>query len=329
MKKALFILDAEPFQRIYGLEAEAQVARWVELVAPPQTRDTVHDNPGILRDVEIILSGWGAPRMDEAFLASAPRLEAVFYGAGSLRGMVTPAFWARNIVVTSSYAANGIPVAEFCLAQILFALKAGWRNVHHLRTTCEWEKQTAPGAYGSTVGIVSLGMIGRLVCEHLKRIDVRVVAYDPFVTPETARDLQVTLCPLDEVFRISDVVSLHTPWLKETERMVRQEHVEAMKPGATFINTARGAVVDEPGLIRALQARRDLTAVLDVTHPEPPAPDSPLWSMPNVVLTPHIAGSIGGECRRMGQYAIEECGRYLRGETLRWRITREMSERMA
>ena len=134
---------------------------------------------------------------------------------------------------------------------------------------------------------------------------------------------------LPEIFKESDVVSCHTPWLKETEKMLRREYFESMKPGATFINTARGAVVDEAGMIEVLKKRPDLYAVLDVTYPEPPVPESPLYDLPNVILTPHIAGSMGNECRRMGNLVVDELQRYIAGEKLRYEISQAMAEKMA
>jgi phosphoglycerate dehydrogenase-like enzyme len=122
---------------------------------------------------------------------------------------------------------------------------------------------------------------------------------------------------------------MHTPWLKETEGMITGEHFAAMKPNATFINTARGAVVREGEMIEMLRERTDLFAVLDVTYPEPPEPGSPLYTLPNVVLTPHIAGSLSGECRRMGGYVVEELKRYLCGEPQLWPISREQAATLA
>ncbi|MFQ9872123.1 MAG: NAD(P)-dependent oxidoreductase [Oscillospiraceae bacterium] len=122
-------------------------------------------------------------------------------------------------------------------------------------------------------------MIARLVAQRLRTFDVKILAYDPFVTAEQAQELGVTLCSLQELFSRSDVVSLHTPWLKETENMITGEMFASMKQGATFINSARGAVIREPEMIEVLQRRPDLQAVLDVTYPEPPAQDSPLWTM--------------------------------------------------
>ena len=138
------------------------------------------------------------------------------------------------------------------------------------------EKSPVPGGYGSTVGIISLGMIGRMVVERLRSFDLQVLAYDPFVTEEQGAALGVTMCSLDDLFRTSDVVSLHTPWLPETVGMVTGAHLASMKKGATFINTARGAIVREPEMINVLQQRADLYAILDVTYPEPPVPGSPL-----------------------------------------------------
>jgi len=172
-------------------------------------------------------------------------------------------------------------------------------------------------------------MIGRLVCSLLRPFDVRVIAYDPFATAETAASLGVTLGSLDECFARADVVSLHTPWLPETEKMITGAHFRSMRKDATFINTARGAVVDEPAMVEVLQQRPDLTAILDVTYPEPPKPGSPLYTLPNVILTPHIAGSMDTECRRMGRYAVDECRRFLAGQPLKWHVTRERAAALA
>lgn len=327
---ALYILNPSSYEQIYGPEERADIAALVAVYAPPQTKESVAANPAVLQSCEIIFSGWGAPCIDAAFLAAAPHLRALFYGAGSVKGVVTDALWERGIVVTSSWGANGVPVAEYTLAQILFALKLGWRHALRIKQDGKYPaRERVPGAYGSTVAIISLGMIGRMVCGLLRHVDVHVIAYDPFASPETAAELGVSLRSLDECFAQADVVSLHTPWLPETERMIKGTHFRAMKQDATFINTARGALVDEPAMVDVLQARPDLTAVLDVTYPEPPTPGSPLYTLPNLILTPHIAGSMDNECRRMGRYAVEECRRFLQGEPLQWQVTRERAATLA
>jgi phosphoglycerate dehydrogenase-like enzyme len=330
MPKGIFLLNEKAYQEIYGPDERHDIAQLVELYAPPQTQETIRRDPTILREADFIFSGWGMPTMDATFLDNTPNLKAVFYGAGSIKSFVTDAFWAKDIPITSSYAANAEPVIEFTLAQILFSLKRGWYFVQRIKKEGQYPpREEVPGAYGSTVGIISLGMIGRGVCRRLQSFDLKVIAYAPFISPELAAELQVELVSLDEVFRRADVVSLHTPWLKETEGMITGAHFAAMKENATFINTARGAIVRENEMIDVLKKRPDLWALLDVTYPEPPVPGSPLYTLPNVILTPHLAGSRDTECRRMGRIVVDELRRYLNNEPLHWAITREQAAKMA
>ena len=332
MPKGIFILSPHAFELIYGEKLHAEIASRVELVAGLQTKESIAENPGLLADVDVIFSGWGAPVMGEAFLAAAPKLRAVFYGAGSIKAMTPDAFWARNITVTSAYAMNAVPVSEFTLASILLSLKRYW--FHALETKRHGAYQKEPGikpagAYGSKVGLISYGMIARLVRERLKPFDLEVLVYDPFLKPAQAAEANVKLVSLEKIFAECDVVSLHTPWLKETENMIRAEHFDKMKPGATFINTARGAIVNEGGLIEVFTRRTDLTALLYVTWPEPPVKGSPLYSLPNVVLTPHIAGSQENECRRRGQLMIDEYDLWSKGEVMKWAISKEKAAILA
>ena len=125
------------------------------------------------------------------------------------------------------------------------------------------------------------------------------------------------------------MVSLHTPWLKETENMITGDLLASIPPGGTFINTARGAVVNEAEMLEVLKQRSDLSVLLDVTYPEPPVKDSPFYTLPNVFLTPHIAGSIYGECGRMGEYMVDECRRWLSGEKLKYQVSKIAYEKMA
>jgi phosphoglycerate dehydrogenase-like enzyme len=171
--------------------------------------------------------------------------------------------------------------------------------------------------------LLSLGKIGRLVAQRLATLDVQVIAYDPMVTTEDALALNVQLCPLDEVFSRADVVSCHMPLTPQTRGTLRREHFATMKRGATFINTARGALLHEAELADVLRARPDLYAVLDVLEHEPPRPTCPLLHLQNVVLTPHIAGSLGPECRRLGRMMVGEVEHYLAGLPLRGEVFRE------
>lgn len=330
MLKGLFVLGPGNDSRIYGPAEQQDIRQMVDIYAPTLSAEDVIQNRAVLHDAEVIFSGWGGPRMDADFLAAAPNLKAVFYGAGTIRGIVTDAFWQRDILITTAAAANAIPVMEYTLSQILFCLKRGWHHALEIRRSGQWvQRQPMPGAYGAVVGLVSLGLIGQGVARLLQQFDLNVIAYDPFVPPQVAAELQVELTSLEDVFRRADVVSVHTPWLPETEGLITGAHFAAMKPGASFINTARGAVVREEEMIAVLQQRPDIYAVLDVTYPEPPVPGSPLYTLPNVILTPHIAGSQGEECWRMGRCMVDELRRYVRGEPLRYAVSHEQFARMA
>ena len=313
--RAAYVLSEDGFARIYGPEQRAAVAELCGAEPPFVPSDSASAGDARLAEVDVILSGWGAPVMDEAFCARVPRLRAVLYAAGAVRGFAAPALAERGVLVSSAAAANAIPVAEYTVATILFSLKHGWR---FLRSPGAGAAQLdrVPGAYRSTVGLLALGAIGRLVSERLKANDVEVLAYDPYASPQDAARLGVRLVDLPELFA-ADVVSIHAPLHEGTRHLVGRTLLESMNDGATLINTARGAVIDSAALADVLAARPDLQAVLDVTDPEPLPEDSPLRTLPNVVVTPHIAGSLGAECHRMADWMIDELRRLVLGEPLR------------
>jgi phosphoglycerate dehydrogenase-like enzyme len=326
MLRAIYCLDPVHRDTVFGPATEADIAKLVE--TNPVTQATI--DPAVFRDVNVVLGGWDMPVIDAEFLAAAPKLKAVFYSAGSIRRIATDAMWERGIIITSAYAANAIPVAEFTVAAIVMSLKHVWQYAFAARREAKHQpRHPVPGCYLTTVGLISLGMVGRTVAERLRGFEMRVIAYDPFVKPDEAKRLGIELVPLDQVFREADIVSLHTPLMPATEGMITGEHLGLMKSGATFLNTARGAVVRQDEMIAVLRQRPDLTAVLDVTYPEPLPATSPLFTLPNVVLTPHIAGSMHYECRRLGRYAFEELQRYVTGQPLRWQVTRELAARLA
>jgi phosphoglycerate dehydrogenase-like enzyme len=327
--KGLFVLPAHNYHLIYGPEQVARISEWVDIYAEPQEPEAVLANPAVLADAEVIFTGWGSLSYSAEILAAAPRLKMVFYGAGTIRGTVTEAFWERGVRITSAWAANGVPVVEYTLAQIFMCLKKVYQHAVVYQTERRMRRLPVAGGYGSTVGLISLGMIGRMMAERLKPFDVHVIAYDPYVSPESGEQLGVKMVGLEDVFREADVVSLHTPWLESTVGMIKGAHFAIMKSGASFINTSRGAVVRENEMIEALKLRPDLFAVIDVTWPEPPAVDSPLFTMPNVFLTQHIAGSMDNECRRMGETMVDELRRYLQGAPLLYEITRERAALLA
>ncbi|WP_329540738.1 hydroxyacid dehydrogenase [Streptomyces sp. NBC_01358] len=269
-----------------------------------------------LAEAEVLFTCWGATPLTGPVLAAAPRLRAVVHAAGSVKHHITDACWERGIAVTSAAGANALPVAEFTVAAILFAGKQVLRSAQRygeLRTGHDWlDELDGSGNYRRTVGIVGASRIGRRVIELLRPFDLDVLLYDPYAGVDEAARLGVRLAALDELCASSSVVSVHAPQLPETRHLIGAAQLAAMPSGATLINTARGSLVDEDALLPELTSGR-LHAVLDVTDPDPPRAASALYDLPNVLLTPHIAGSLGNELHRMADQALDELERFASG----------------
>lgn len=287
----------------------------------------------LLGETEILITGWGSPPINEAALAQAPHLKLVAHAAGTVKGLIEDGLFDRNIVVSHAAQANALPVAEFTLAAIIFAGKQVFRFrdlyvADRNRTRTQPIQAEAIGNYGRTVGIIGASRIGRRVIELLAPFDYRILLYDPMVDEAEAARLGVEKTELDALMAAADIVSLHAPSLPATRHMIDVHRLSLMKPGATFINTARGALVDEAALLAALKTRR-IDAIIDVTDPEIPEASSAFYDLPNVFLTPHIAGAVGLERTRLGEMAVEEAIRFIEDKPLLYEIRREDLARMA
>lgn len=286
----------------------------------------------ILEGVDVVLTGWFSPRIDETILRRMPRLRLIAHAGGTVKDHVDPVCWTRNITVTTAAIANAVPVAEYSLAQILLAGKSVLAATHLYRERQGKIDREAEfphaGNYKKVIGIVGASTIGRLVINRLKPFDLDILLYDPTVDPVQANELGVRKVSLQDLMRLSDVVSLHAPVLRETLGMVGRRELAAMRTGATLINTARGDLVDHDALREELQARR-ISAVLDVTSPEPLEPGDPLFNLPNVQLTPHIAGSMGNELHRMTEFAVTEIENLAAGRSPQYPVRLQDLERSA
>jgi phosphoglycerate dehydrogenase-like enzyme len=312
------VLDAESLTALAAL---------CDLAPPPVLDDlTTPRARTLLADVELLVTGWGCPPLDEDVLRAAPRLRAVVHTAGSVRGHVTDACWERGIEVSSAAAANAVPVAEYTLAMILLTGKQVLetaRAYRASRTRPDWLRTPrSVGNHRRTVGILSASLIGRRVIELLRPHDIDVLVHDPYLTEDAARELGVARVGPAELFRRADTVSVHTPLLPETRGLVGRELIDSMRPGAVLINTARGAIVDQAALTDAALDGR-IRAVLDVTDPEVLPPGHPLWDCEHVLLTPHLAGSQGNEWRRLADLALSEIARWTTGDGFLHPVRRE------
>ncbi len=324
-------MNPEVWDNVYSGPEGRAFEQLVDVADIRLTRDNWRQHKAVLRNVEVIISSWGGPIVDEEFLAAAPEFKLYLYGAGSIKGLMTDAAWARKIQIASACEANAVPVAEFVLSQIIFSVKCGWKYMQQAKadTPHAWLNKPVVGMYRSKIGLVSFGQIARKTCELLKSFDVDVVVSSSYATPKLEKELRIKFVSVEEIFKSCDVVSLHLPSNEKTNGLIGKELLSLLKPGATLINTARGAVINQPELIEFLKVRPDVYACIDVTDPEPPEPGCPLFTLPNVVLTPHLAGSMGQECRRLGGYMFQELERYLGGRPLQWAITRELASKIA
>lgn len=315
MRTALFSDQPEDADAVFGAGRRERLAEVSTLYPEVVTRAHLADHAEALASVEAVFSTWGMWRPTDAQLDRMPALRAVFHAAGATNHF-EDAFLERGIAVFSAWRANAVPVAEFVAAQILLGLKGYFRNVRELRARPVYrgvgQAFYGPGAHGETVALLGDGAIATLVRRRLADSDLHVLCLPTEPSQRTVS--------LDEAFRRAFVVSNHLPPTAENGRCITRAMLASMRPGAVFINTGRGQQVDTDGLVAAARERPDATFLLDVCDPEPVPPGHPLWTLPNVVLTAHIAGSLGDEVTRMADWMIDEFIRWRAGRPTRHHV---------
>jgi D-3-phosphoglycerate dehydrogenase/(S)-sulfolactate dehydrogenase len=251
-------------------------------------------------------------------LARAPELKVVGRVGVGLDNLDLAALRERRVVATWAPGTNAVSVAEYVMGAILeFARRfAPVSNALHRGT---WDRQGAIGheIYGTTLGIVGLGDIGTRLAHRAQAFGMKVLATDPAIHEGTlgVQEFEAQRVELDELLQASDVVSLHAPLTDGTRDLVNAATLARMKPSAVLVNTARGGLVDEEALADALRNGRLAGAALDVRREEPPGEDDPLRGLPNVILTPHVAGVTRESMRRASLHVANDVLRVLAGET--------------
>ncbi|QDZ15377.1 hydroxyacid dehydrogenase [Humibacter ginsenosidimutans] len=309
-------MSSDSLADVFSASARKRLESAVELIGPqPITDFTTQQARAALLEAEIMITGWETPTIDGAVIASAPKLEAIVHAAGTVKTFLSEEVFDHGILVTSCAAANAIPVAEFTVACIVFGLKRANRFAHRLRTTHgvrSTEGMPRLGANNVTIGLVGASRVGREVIRLLRSYDVSVIVSDPYLSHGDAEQLGVQGVTLRELCMRSDVISVHAPLNESTLGLIGAEQLALLHDGAVVINTARGALIDTAALEAELATGR-LDAYLDVTDPEPLPERSPLYGLPNVTLTPHIAGALGNEVLRLGDLAVAEVSRVAQG----------------
>ncbi len=284
-----------------------------------------------LPDAWGVVTSWGSPAFTPALLAQAPNLRIVGHAAGSVKHLMPKEGYDRGIIVLSAAAVIADAVAEYTLWAMLNMqrnLTRFWALMKDARAWGYGEGGFDNELYYKRVGIVGASLVGRRVIKLLQPFGCDVVVYDPYLSLAECEALQVRRVSLEELFSISDIVSVHAPTTPETRAMIGPEHFAALQDGALFINTARAWVVDQGAMIATLRTGR-IRAVLDVFDQEPLAEDDPLREMDNVFLTPHISGHTTESRARLVEAIADDMQRFVAGKPLRLAVSWDRLKIMA
>lgn len=317
--KAVVLLTREMQDKVFSGEHLERIALVASLIPADRDEISAEWQQAAIKDADIIITGWGTEPISDAMLDAAPGLRLMCHSAGSIKHLVSDTFRARGIRVTSAAPVLATGVAEFAFGLMLVSMKGVWAC---MAATSEgaWDREPVMGGirepYGATVGIIAASHVGRELIRFCKTLPLEtILLYDPYVDEQEAQALGVEKVSLEELMRRSDVVQLCAPNVPATHHMINAETLALLRDQAIFINTSRGALVDEAALAAELESGRIL-ACLDVTDPEPPEAGSPLYTLPNCILTPHVAGAIKQNIRRQGESVTQQLEAFLAGKPM-------------
>ncbi|MGN6626088.1 MAG: hydroxyacid dehydrogenase [Tepidisphaeraceae bacterium] len=329
MSKAVvgLALSQEMSKKMFRIEDLDRLHAVASVRGPMPSPATLDDLRRVMGDASVLITGWGTPRLTQPLLVDAPKLKLVAHSAGSVKGLVEDVLFDRNIRVTTAAAANAVSVAQFTVGMMISMLKqVPWIHTAYAKADQEdfrRRRAVIRELMDMEIGIIGASRVGREVIALLRTFPrLTLKCYDPYLSEEAAAALGVTRVSLQDACRC-EIVTIHAPNLPETHRMFNARTLALLPDHGLLINTSRGALVDEDALVLEMK-RRPLYVCLDVTDPEPPKPDSPLRTAPNLLLTPHIAGAMQQACKDMGKSAIDEVLHFLAGEPLNHEVTRAM-----
>ncbi len=330
---AIFLTtSAHNVKRVYADSVLSQLRERYDLCDTILCKQNLDAHLETAQNADYIFSTWGIDHFTvEEIRHYFPKVRCFFYGAGSVQHFAHE-FLECGIRVFSAWKANAVPVAEYTHAQILLALKGFFTVINHRTADNPYVMEYAEkvgGIYDAKIGIIGVGCIGRMVVERLRQNDLEVLYYDPFLPEAAAKELGIRPASLEEIFSTCSVISNHLANKDELTGILSAELFDSMKPYSVFINTGRGRQVDEQGLVKAMSKDDTRMALLDVLVHEPLDPHSEIAQCKNILVTPHIAGSLGREVIRMAEYMAAEAKRIDEGEAPLYEVTPEMLKTMA
>ena len=286
-----------------------------------------------IADSQIIVTGWGSPKFTDAVLESAGKLKLVVHSAGSIRFMFNEAALDRGFAVSTVAVAMAPAVAEMNLLLVLMCLRGAHDLDRRMKSGEDWKtvKPTGSGTElrGNRVGVIGAGFVGREFIRLLGALNVDVLVYDPYLPDATALEMGVKKsATLDELLTSSPIVCLHAPATPETRHMIGKRELALLRDGAIFINTARSWLTDETALLAEFKSGR-IRGALDVFDDEPLPVDHPFRKLDNVIVTPHIASATRDCHHRQGSITVDEIERFVKGDPVKYRVTKQQYTMMA
>lgn len=332
--KVLFAVVEERYSKLFLQQDLERIASLCDVIEAeiPNEKDDKKFLLKHIADADIVISSWDTAKLDAEIMTKAKKLKLLAHAAGSVKPVVSDELFKQGVKVTSSAAAISYGVAEFCLGMILMAPKRVFWTAQETKKG-NWQEglKVFNGPfeiYGQKIGVIGASHVGKHLIRLLHNFNCDIILYDPYCSPEQAQELGVIKTEtLEELFSQCRIVSLNAPSTPQTENMIRGEHFKLLQDGSVFINTARGAIVNEQEMIEELKKERFI-ACLDVTEPEPPAEDSPLRSLPNVVLTPHEAGVIAENMARLGTFVANEIEAFINNKPFHFEVKKKQLDRI-
>jgi D-3-phosphoglycerate dehydrogenase / 2-oxoglutarate reductase len=297
------------------LVAEPLAAAGIELLKAQPGWDIVISNPKDyaqhLGDADALFVR-SALKVNAEVLAKAPKLRVIGRAGVGVDNVDLPAATAANVLVMNTPGGNAVAVAEHTLG-LMLCMARSIPQASASTKSGKWEKKKFIGSElrGKTLGILGLGYIGQEVAKRVRGFEMKIIASDPYANPKVAADLGVSLVSLDDLYKRSDYITLHVAITEETNKMLDDAAFAKMKTGVRIVNCARGELIDDLALARAIQSGKVAGAAIDVFETEPPPADDPLLALEPVLATPHIGGSTGEAQEIVGVRIVEQVVDYL------------------
>lgn len=333
-RECCLLISPEVRQRCFSNTDWRRIEAIAAIQYPPDGAVDAEFMAEAISTAQVLMTGWGTPPIPEALLASASRLQLLLHTAGSVKALLPPgACEKEGLQVVSAAPALAAGVAEYAFGLLLLASKGTFQFIQQRNRDTWWQREPALSwaheTYGATIGVIGASQVGTHLLRLCKGLDLEAtLLFDPYSTEEQAAQHAAQLVDLDELMSRSDFVVVCAPATEETHHMINARSLSLMRDRTCLINVARGHCVDETALLKELTSGR-LQAILDVTDPEPPVEDSPLWNLPNCVLTPHIAGGLSRNCLRQGKLIAEEFERFVSGTPLQHSVRLDALHRLA